>query len=366
MKRFCLSLLICVMMLCASTVFSACGKDKAYNLANLEKDFVDIVNKYEYVDLDTQNNLVFNYDKFVFNSNHYFTEANKTAPYNNLTEVYNPMVKNSMAFISTHIGVCKNAKNINGDLRNQIKSELDEFDNALSKTNSYIINVADILRLRFNQDITTEPCLIRLGNLFATYDELYESIFNLSRSMSDLYFNHMIENSNPNYSLKPIGNFDCGDVLKTLKSRINNQIVNLTEVYVEQNVKGSELYKTLTASNEGEFNKPGTALNIYMENVDLLDTNFSSDLGETLNFDAEIKQSFYEASISLYNTQASLDNIYNSYRTACNDIVYFQIKDNPNASTHEKMCKKIIDDRVALIEENNLALNKILEIIRTF
>ena len=58
MKRKILSLILVLMLLPIASVFSACGKDKGYNLNNLANDFNAIASD--------NNNIVLENGKFVF------------------------------------------------------------------------------------------------------------------------------------------------------------------------------------------------------------------------------------------------------------------------------------------------------------
>ena len=361
-KQVILSLILCLVLIPGLFIFTACKDDKSYNLSNLYIDYSNLVNKHQYLSTNENNEIVFNYDKITYQNTQYFSNALLTEPYMKLTQFYNPLLNNSLSFFASYVENCStDALLISNNEKDSIKSALNEFDSALTTTYNQTINMADLLRT--GTDIESNVHMIRLSNLFESYENLYVKAFNLSQELSNIYFNYAVTDANPNYSEQSINQFDASRVIVNLRSRIKNQIVNLTQSYIEQNVRGLKLYSSFTTKENGGYASIPTSFSSYLSDVQSIDVEFSSSLGQTINTNPTKREKFYHASIELYNIQESLNNLLNAYRVACNEIVYTNITADANANNYQKTCAKIISDYSALIDQNTIALQNALAIL---
>lgn len=360
-KKFCLSLILCLILMPGLFVFTACGDDNSYSLSNLYTDYMTIVTKHEYLSLNSNHEIVFDYDDIQIQGNQNVSYIFLNKPYSNLTNFYNPLLNNSLKFFSSYFEVCSsNNLNVSASDRDALKVALDEFDSALTNMYNRTINVVDILRT--GEDYYTDVHMTRLTNLFESYENLYTTAFNLSYTLSNIYFNYAITDANPNYSTQTLSEFDASRVVVNLRSRICEQIVNLSQVYIVNNVNGMRLYSSLVARENEEFPDFPSSFDDYIADVELIDLTFNSTLGSYINT-SDRKEDFYHASIELYNIQECINNIKDEYNLACNEIVYTQIISDDNASDYQLTCAKIIEDYTALTTQNTIALNNALTIL---
>ncbi len=360
-KKFGLCLMLCLVILSGSFVFTACKKDEGYSLANLYEDYSRIVENHANLSLNEDNEIVFEYSNFTSQNVKYFNSAISNAPYSRLKDFYNPILTYSLNFVSNYIETCANAKlDVDKSTREDLKSALDEFESALNSTYNQTVNVADVLKT--GGDIYTNVHMTRLSNLFESYENLYMACFNLGRELSNIYFSYAISNANPNYSLQTLNEFDAYRVTLNLRSRISNQIANLTENYVQQNVRGLKLYQTFTTDESSSYQDILTGYDDFSADVETINIEFSTTLGGYIN-SSNKKEEFYNSAIELYNIQSNLDNLTDAYALACNEIVYSKIIVDSNATDYQKACAKIIEDYTALINENTTALKNILTIL---
>lgn len=360
-KKLSICLALCLILIPGLLVFNACKKDEGYSLNNLYDDYMFIVQQNENISLNENNELIINYNQFSYQNVSYFTNALTSAPYNNLTTFYNPILNNTLAFVSGYIEKCSSDRlDVPKETRNQLKSTIDEFDIALKNMYTHTLNVADLLKT--GGDIETNVHMIRLSSLFASYEELYLKSYNLSHELANIYFNYAISDANPNYSLLSLEQFDASRVVVNLRSRIVNQISKMTFNFIEQNVKGLNLYNALTTKQNGSYQAVPSSFSSYQSDVNSIDQTFSSSLGQYINTSNK-KEKFYNASIELFNVQACLNNLESVYYTACNDITYALIKTDSNATDYQKTCLKVIEDYTELVNQNTLALQNILAIL---
>ena len=362
-KKSFLCLLLCLLLIPGALVFSACGESDGYQLANLSSDFREIGTRYENVNLTSDNRIEFDYSIYTYQGEQYFADAvNSTVPYNNLNNFYNRLFDYSLSFVYEYIDRCStNELDVDKNKRNLIEYNLQEFDNALRNVSTNVSLVAEIVRFNINDDILDSTCMNRLKNLFDSYDDLFQTSYNLTRSIADVYFNYALTNSNMDFSTVSLTEFDATRVTNNLDSKIQMQISNLTQSYIEQYVKGGELSTKLTTNNSG-FGTVGSDFNDYLTKVTQIDRDFNSSIGESINFSTS-KQAFYEAAIELYNLQTIINNEYEIYNQACNEIVYIKIANDENATTYEKICADIIENHNYIVEQYNNVIVEMLTIM---
>ncbi len=362
-KRRFLSLILCLLLIPGAMLFTACGEDDGYRLSNLSTDFYNIANSYENVNLTSDDRIEFDYSIYVYENEQYFTNAvNSTIPYNNLNNFYNRLFDNSLSFVYEYIDRCSTDElDVERDKRNMLQYRLQEFNESLRNVSNNVTLVAEIMRFNINDSILDRTCMNRLKNLFDSYADLYQTAYNLTRVLSDIYFNYALTDSNFDFSSVELDQFDATRVTNNLNSKIEMQISNLTQSYIELHVKGGDLSTRLTTDNNG-FGSVDSSFNEYLSQVSQIDIDFNSTIGESINFSAN-KQAFHEASIKLYNLQTLLNNEYEMYNQACNDIIYIRIRNDFNATTYELICADIIDNHYYLIEQYNDTLVELLDII---
>lgn len=363
MKRKLLSLIIAFVLIGSGLVLAACGgSSDGYNLSNLITDYKTQIGEISNVNVLNDNTIEFDYSQYVYNGREYLLDVvNNYEPYKYLQTYYNEMLKNSMAFIYSYIGICSN-NNIDApaELKDEVKSNLDKLVFSLKKTGSNVEAVADKIR-KDNPPMQAE-CLNSLKNLFDSYDELYQSAFNLSSTLSQIYFNNAYSNSNPDYSNTSVNDYDANNTVLLLNSRIKYQIANLTQSYVEINLKGSDLSKSFTTV--GNIASIPYSYSTYTNKINDIDMIVDDTFGVTVNA-SDSKQEFLSSAIALYNCLSTLKNDYAIYHKACNDIVYSKVVRDANATRYEKTCAEIIKNHAYVVDEMNSVIANMLNILNS-
>lgn len=359
-------------------MFAGC-KDKAYKLTNLKTDYNKITSKCENIKM-VDNKLVFKYDQFKVGSTPYLSEAiDGVEPYTNLKN-YNILLDNLMGFVYEYIDVCSN-KNIDASAsdRNNLKADLDDFAESVYEMDVYINQWAEVVEFNYDAEdkshIINSQCLSRFKTLLFGYNNLFQKSINLSNSLSDLYYNVALNDSNPRIDNLKLADFNSSVIISKLQGRVKYEISNLSQLLVEIYVDGNDLPNRLTTPiiiNEGEDDET-----IEFESFDLDQANFKyvtmiNDLNrafsekyyaeiavELANADAN-KQSFYDLSIKAYNLQNILDNENGMFVDACNEIQYSNIN---NLEVEQKYNKDIIDNYKFIVLEYYNVLNSMLNIV---
>lgn len=351
MKKKILSLILVLMFLPLASIFAGC-KDKSYNLDNLSNDFNAI--QTENANIQVKNG------KFVFDySMHPNLESVIDAhyPYSEI-EYYNFVYENLMAFSFEYIDECSN-NNITKDknLKNALKSDLDNLKKSISDVNSSVNVLAEIVNVSYNDDIFTTACMSGLENLFISYEDLYKSASDFHNTLSNLYFNNAIRNANPNIVEIAIGDFDAAVVTNNLDARLKWQISNLSVCFVEMYIDGGNIAKNII-EEDGYFD--ADTFN-YAENVTKISKVFNSQVAAEKANNAINKNKYYALAIQAYNIQSAINNDTAKFVHACNDVRYAGLNLG-EANSNEKMCAGIIDSRNELLSNYNTVLIEMLKI----
>lgn len=339
------------MLLPIASLFGACGKDGGYNLYNLQNDFSKIEKENSNVIL-TDGGLTFDY------SNHENINGiiNSTSPYTSLKD-YNYVFTNSMSFISSYIDECSNNDATkNATLKNRIKNDLDKLSLTIRDVNECFDLFAEALYGNMANP-KAQPCLDRYENLIYTYQAMYVSAGNLTNSLADLYYNHVLNDGNPNVFGGGKANFNVATVVNKFESRIKLQLSNLTQCFVETYISGDLAEKV--ASGEKTFS---LTTDNYKANITALSKPIKSI--QTAIEKAEVnKNDFYELSVQAQNIQTTLKNDIDKFITACNDVDYVIAKTDATISSHDKMCVNIVESYYHLVLTYNEVLAKMLNIV---
>lgn len=342
MKKKIFSLILVLMLLPFASLFSACGKS-GYNLNNLTKDFNKINDFQNIVVVD--NEVRFDYSKH----NNLSSILSSTSPYTQLVN-YNEVFYNIMEFSSNYIDECSNNYvTKNAEIRNKVEETLNNFKYSLQLVDKNVSLFAEIINISQN-DITDDACLLRFEHLLKSYSELYVSAIDFTGALTDLYFSHVLNNSNPDVYSMDSANFDEGVVLSKIKSRISYQKYNLSYVFVETYVN-SELAENV-ANKTTTFNLSNDN---YKTNINALNKAITSM--ETAISKANV-ESFYTLSVTAQNQQEALNNDKSKFRTACKNVDYIaKVAEGGDLNT------TIIDGYFALVKDYNNTLSQMLTII---
>lgn len=362
MKKQFLSLLLVILFIPSVFLFAGCD-DKSYKLTNLESDYCNIVSNCDNIKIE-DNKIVFDYSNHKLGNDEYLVSAISVEPYNQLNN-YNKIFDNLMGFVYEYVDVCSN-KNIDADanIRNNLKSELDELSIAVNDVDTYINQWAEVIEFHFNDDITNDQCLARFKTLLSAYNSLYQKSINFSNSLASLYYNNALNDANPRLDKIKIDDFDSSIIISKLQGRVKYQVSNLSQVFVEMYIDGHDLPTIITTKNEEEEvfeGKLDLNQNGYLAKVNSIErvfgAGFDAETAVTIANGASIKSTFYNYSVKAYNLQNILDNDNDMFISACNQIRYGKIN---TEYAYQLKCKEIIDDYNYIVNDYNQVLTDMI------
>jgi len=347
MKRKFLSLLLIFMLLPFASLFVGCGKD-GYNLNNLQNDFNEIKTQNENIRYEN-GKLLFDYSEHA----RLYIVIQSVYPYTQLNEL-NQVYENVMAFAFNYIDECSNNSAVkDATIKNKVKDDLNALKEAVNDVDVYVTMLAEIINV--SHDVMLDACVSSLSNLIYSYDELYRTAMNFNNSLADLYFNHILSNSNPNIYNQKIEDFDVNIVVNNFDARLKYQISNLSQCFIEMYFDGEKLSQEIV---EG-INIFDLSESDYESNVENINIVYNSLVAAEKAINN--KQSFYDLSVQAYNAQEALNNDISKFIYAYNHISYANF-DAVEATANEKICALIIDERFELVSVYNDVLVQILEI----
>lgn len=353
MKNKILSLILVLMLIPFASLFSACGKDKGYDLNLLDDEFYQIA--------QSNNNIELNGGKLVFNySSHGNLNniINNSEIYKNIN-AYNYIFDNLMSFAFEFVDECSNnSATDNVQIKNQVKTELDNFKQKMEDLNVCVNSFAEIINVSQGVDVEAAVCLMRFENLLETYERMFNSAINFNNSLTNLYFNHILKDGNPNVYAIDIANFDANIVVSKINSRIQYQKSLLSQCYIEMYVDG-DLAERVADGNESVL----LSYNGYYTNVENLKRTFTEEKAADAANNENNKKDFYDLAIKAQNVQATLNNDRDKFVSACNTIEYLKVNISISKTPHELMCIEIINSNNSLIIAYNDILIQMLNII---
>lgn len=363
MRRKFLSLIIAFVLLGSGLVFGACGKgDSGYKLSNLATDYTEQIDEISNINVLTDNTIEFDYSIYVYGGETYMSNViNSYAPYSYLQSFYNELLNNSMSFVYSYIDICStNSIKAPKALREEAKSNLDKFVVSLKKTSGNVDAIAD--KIRKGNAVMESDCMNSLKNLFDSYDELYQSAYNFTASLTEIYYEYAYTDSNPDISNIPLNQYDASKSVLILKNRIDYQISNYTQSYIEIIIKGTNLSAGFTTV--GNVGSLPANYNQYKTTVASLDVEIDDTLGVAVN-ESEVKEDFMNSAIELYNCLAILENQHKLYMVATNKVSYNEVINDVNATTYELDCVKIIINYINIIDEVNDSMSGMINILNS-
>lgn len=351
MKRKLLSLIMIMMLLPIASLFGACGKEKSYNLDSLSKDYNSIVEENNNV-IASNGALEFKYSAKLT------TVINETSPYNQLPK-YNEVFYNLMSFANEYIVECSSdSKTKNSAIKNQVEKDLNSLKESIYDVNECVNVFAEIINISESVDVTAPTCLLRFENLLVSYEKLFASAINFNNTLSDLYFNNILREGNPDVYSKGLENFDSSVVVNKLKSRLCYQKSNLSQCFVEMYVGADLANKISNKETTFDLNKYS-----YQSNINKINRAFTEAQAVEIANNSANKADFYDLAISAYNLQEVLKNEQYKFVQACNEIEYPKVKNSETASAKQLMCVDIVESRNMLVSTYNSFLAQMLDII---
>ncbi len=352
MKRKILSLILVLMLLPIASLFSACGKDKSYNLNNLKNDFNTIAEENNNISISGNGSIVFEYNAKLNRV------INETSPYNQLPK-YNEVFYNIMAFACEYIDECaKNSITDNSEAKNRVNEDLKSLKKSINNVNECVNVFAEIINVSEGVDVTAPTCLLRYEHLLKEYENLFASAIDFSNSLANLYFNNILRDGNPDVYSKGIESFDATIVVNKLRSRLYYQKSSLSQCFVEMYVGGDLAQKVANNETTFDLSKYNYSANISAINKSFEETKAVEVANNSIN-----KSNFYELAVRAQNLQTILKQDHSKFVYACKEVEYPVVKTSETATPNQLMCVSIIESSNALISTYNSVLAQMLNII---
>ncbi len=358
-KRFWILLLILV-LLPGSSLFAGCGAQNGYNLSNLNKDFYSIADENTFiVKVGKELHIDYAQKQDEKEKDYLNTLMNNDAyPYKYLKE-FDKLLKNILDFTYQYIEVCSTYEiNVDKDLRNKtqedlniLKKEFADFDYTLDSFTDIVFSNID------DKDQLNTSNLSGYKRVLNKYEDLLEKSINFSEDISIIYYS-ALNDANPNF-LEFKDNFDASMVVSRIENRAKYQTNNLTRIFVEKYIAGANL-ATKISNNQAAHIFESTEYENYKSAVATLSSKIETEKAiEKANANAD----FFELSVQMYNAQEMLNNDYDKFMSACNEIDYQDVLLKQDKEETENLCIKIINDFDSLVNEYNTVLVKLINIM---
>ena len=189
-----------------------------------------------------------------------------------------------------------------------------------------------------------------------SYENLFEkaSLFNFE--LSNIYFNYLITNSNPNINEINAANFDVNIVVSKLNARKSWQISNLSSAFAEMFICGSSVAKEIVEGNEFNLNPEEFS---YTDMITAIDRDINE--GAAIQVAQNNQLAFYQSSQKAYAAQTVLNNDSLKYINACKSVKY--AKTITDEHEQNNINCKIIKNYSDVLVQYNAVLVEMLDII---
>lgn len=365
-KKLILTFALIVCVLAGGFVFSACKKDGGYALKNLRVDYISCY----------KNSVSFYYDESAnsIENNLYsatsddFKAILATAPYNCL-DSYVSLLNYATAFASSYSGVCaSDGNNVDKDLRNEVKTLLDEYKASIESIDLLAKNFRSNIMLTLSDpayEINKELpySFVHLNSfkrLLDAYEQAIENAYELNISLSKIYFGYVYKANNIDPSTSPYSNsFDSTNILISLPSKFKFEISLLAYRYYQDNIKYTETTENIiTKQSNGSYGSLGSEFESLQTKVKSISKIVSLSATSYTNI-----EEFYNSATALYNVQACLNNDFEMFYKASHEIDYAQAKTSFRQTKRVIACMEIIESYNHLIDENYSALARIASLL---
>lgn len=357
MKKI-ISFILTLLVLPCSLILVGCA-DQSYKLSNLQSDIDTMIAEYEIV-VEKGEGFTIDYSYFRDGTDKYVENIiNNIQPYTSLKD-YHFVLNNLMTFANDYIDECCNEDvKVDGWLRDRLKDNLDDVSMDLSalenSTRTWAGVVKDVYKL---QDISQEAsCLDRFKTVLDDYADLCESVSNFADSISRIYFDYVLVDSNVNFYGISYEDFNLNMLINKLDARIKNYVSASSQLFVERNVLTSTLSTNITTA-------PFTTISLnadnYLTNMNLYNSKADFDNNLALQLGANNKAELYDLAIRLYNVQTVYNDNIDKYITARNDINFIEVNADSDCTNYERVCRDNILNHISLMNEYNTILQQIL------
>lgn len=365
MKRKLLSLILCLVMLSSIPLFSACKTEATTDLTPLKTEYMAIDDDLSCVSINQKGVLELSFE--------YKDDVETFAPYTKLDEYYNPLLNYSMAFSYEYLSDCyKNNLKLDNSTIKELKEDLENLKTSLISINNSLQSLNDIIATitATSHNIVTAAnssvSISKLKDVFNEYESLLVSAVNFNNGLSNLYFNNIMRNPNPNFSNQTLSEFDATIAALLVNTRAKYQTSNITHVYITKYVLGGNLSYYYTTKVEERYPDCEQHFEAYMDDVASLYITSSAATGAGYNMESDqnLKQTFYNKAVELYNIQSVLINDFELFYNAIENVAYIETVNNANATDLDKHFIKLIDNHSNLMNEYTNIIASLIEIMK--
>lgn len=254
--------------------------------------------------------------------------SNSETKYYYLESYYHPLLDSSLAPLYFY-GPKLSTVSVKKSTIKSLYKQLEKVDDGFDDLSYYYEILISSLQTSANEDVN----LVHLSNLFAHYENLIESSITLSSTISNIYFNHILDNSTLNYSkinIETITKTDVDFISLNVRQRLPYYEHLFADIYFHLYVKDNNLPDKIVETSNfiPEYYTPKTF-------VDTLNTS-NINSSETL---LESKQDLYKNAITLYNIQCELPERYSIFNQAKEKVSYSKVKQssNPDEQNYSKL-----------------------------
>lgn len=339
MKRFlCLLLVIC--MLPISAIFlTSCKKDS--DISTFYSSFESIADENKYLKrVPMLSSYSFNNGWVKINFDYSKSPElsslvdNPSTKYYQIKHFYQAELDNCLyAVCSFGIPISK-SKEISQKECNALFDKLNDLKQEYSSMDYYFNILASSLKSTTNESINQTY----LKKLFDQYERTIEKASILSALVSQLYFNKVLTNSNPNFTRNSYENLTDSDlvtIIDYVRKRQYYYVSIYADIYNELYINGCDLGDKI-------INGLDTNSLIYTPyNYISGKTGFLPSSTDELEKARSNKKIIYENAVSLYHIQNQFEKDYKYFKQIKEEVVYTKV--NSTSSVYEKNCKALID-----------------------
>lgn len=327
----------------ASILLSACGSEEQ-ELKNFYTAYTDIADDNKYLTLTSINDdygLNIQADKIEIDysacpSLNKLVETSGT-PYYQIKYFYQKALDNTLSPLYFYGKSLSQSKNISKKQTKELYSRLEDLAEGYSSIDYYSGILISSLNSTQNSDIN-DINYTYLKKLFNEYETAIEQATLLSRLVSDLYFNEVLKNANLNYGTKSsyeeLTDADLSAIADSTKKRVHYYKSMYANIYNELYINENNLGEKITASNDFTPSSLTYAPYDYISNIDSLAT-------KDIYYLRNNKQTIYSCIVSLYQLQLQIDEDYENYEQAKQNVVYTKL--NSASSAEEKNNGRAVD-----------------------
>lgn len=324
MKKFiCIALLILILPFSAICL-TGCKKDK--DISQFYTTYTNIASKYKYLHVvETNNNYGLSPNLIKVDIDYSSTPLleskvnDENSKYHYLESFYHTLLDDALTPLYIY-GPKLNYIELEKSKTKSLFSKLEILDENFGNVSYY----QNILNSSLQTSVDSKIHYAHLSNLFVEYEKLISSATELSMMISNIYFNNVTANKNPNYSNIDVDNITDADIASiSLNTRIRIPYYKAlyTEIYYQLHIRENNIPTKIIDSSI--YIPENYSPQYFISNLDTSNINATENLREN-------KQALYNYAITLYNIQTQIDERYTYFNIAKQNVAYLKVSSSSN------------------------------------